>query len=475
MRLKNRTEQSAALQNARTAVRRLYSVVKLYNVRLFERCDQQSATDWVPTESSVSDFYPTRRLDASREFIKCIPVILSPDGSIWREGSLFILYQALADDSPDPTTLIAQAGHLSDFMNTLLEEEKEFLDFTGYRFQLPTYIYKEKYNLPIKKQEISASTANVKIRTVVKFYNHLIDNKGFSPQKQPWKLKQIKINYEDNYGYERSKHVSYTDLTYPIAHPNNTDSFINDGGKLTPLNKPEQIALLTSLLQIGNPEMILVFIVALVTGMRIQTLLTLRVGSIKSGDPNSFDLIPIRAGRGTLIDTKRDKSIVVLMPAWLHYKLTIYINSDRRKRRQAIALETPQNEQYVFISRTGKPYYVARDDIGTFSSNEKGSYIRSFIKSELRPLMRASGTDVDFSFHDLRATFGMNLVHERLELLRRGKINEIELIDYVRKRMNHSTSKTTQGYLQYERNHNLSFQAETEYQQFLVDLLVQKD
>ncbi|MEO8644745.1 site-specific integrase [Pseudomonas sp.] len=475
MRLKPSVGQLVVPLLPSTALKPLYTVVKLYNVQLFERCAALSATDWVHAEDSANLRYPIHRLDSTRELLSCHPVILNPDGSIWREGSLYILDQALADDTCDPATLIAQAGHLADFMNTLLEENRDFLDFTGYRFELPTYIYKEKYNLPIKKQQISASTANVKIRTVVRFYTDLIDHRGFSPQKQPWKVKRIKIIYEDVYGYERSKYVSYTDLTYPIAHQENTGEYINDGGKLIPLIKSEQLVLLTSLMQIGNPEMILVFTIALVTGMRIQTILTLRVGSIKSGDSTSFDLIPIRAGRGTLVDTKRNKPIVVLMPSWLHHKLTVYLNSDRYKQRAILAPAKPENEQYVFVSRTGKPYYIAKNDIGYFSSDEKGSYIRLFIKSKLKPLMGQKGVDVNFSFHDLRATFGMNLIHERLELLRRGRINEIELIDYVRKRMSHSTSKTTQGYLQYERNNDLAFQADTEYQQFLIDLLATKD
>jgi integrase len=472
MRLKPSIGQSVVPLLYSTTLKPPYTVVKLYNVQLFERCDALSATDWVQTENAFNPYYPIHPLDSTRKLLSCHPVILSPDGSIWREGSLYLLNLALDDDTCDPATLIAQAGHLADFMNTLLEENRDFLDFTGYRFELPTYIYKEKYNLPIKKQEISASTANVKIRTIVRFYTDLIDHIGFSPQKQPWKVKRIKIIYEDVYGYERSRYVSYTDLTYPIVHQENTGEYINDGGKLIPLNKNEQLVLLSSLLQIGNPEMILAFTIALVTGIRIQTILTLRVGSIKSGDPTSFDLIPIRAGGGSLIDTKRNKPIVVMMPSWLHYKLTIYLNSDRHKRRASVAPAKSENEQYIFISRTGKPYYVARDDIGNYSSNEKGSYIRLFIRSQLKPLMEQKGVDVNFSFHDLRATFGMNLIHERLELLRQGKINEIELIDYVRKRMSHSTSKTTLGYLNYERNHDFAFQADTEYQQFLIDLLV---
>ncbi len=50
-----------------------------------------------------------------------------------------------------------------------------------------------------------------------------------------------------------------------------------------------------------------------------------------------------------------------------------------------------------------------------------------------------------FSIHDLRATFGLNLVH----LLRKYGVPESHIIEEVRERMGHKDRETTYLYLNY--------------------------
>ncbi len=451
-----------------------YKAIRLFNVDLFKRCEDWQAKAWVQPTEHGGTTYSITTLDNTAVVLTSQPVILCPDGSIWREGTLFLLRQALDDDDRDPETLMGIAGHLADFMNTLDSEGKDFLDFSGYRFERPTYIYKEKFKLPTKKGEMAEATANTKIRSVIKLYEDLIENRNFIPQNPPWKVKRSTITYEDSYGYERTRYVTYTDLTFPAVKPNSMGRYIADGGRLIPLSKQEQMALLESLVEIGHPEMLLVFITALVTGMRIQTVLTLRSSSLELGDPDSFELIPIRAGRGTFVDTKHNKPQTIMMPSWLHHKLSIYINSERYATRIALSPEQPPGAQYVFVSQTGTPYYIGKSDRHRFESSEKGSYIRRFITNTLKPRMLAHGCDVDFSFHDLRATFGMNLVEERRELFNRGKINLLQLIDHVRKRMNHNKTETTQEYLNFQQDREMLYQADQEYQQHIIDMCKEK-
>ncbi|WP_449441081.1 tyrosine-type recombinase/integrase [Pseudomonas migulae] len=457
-------------QSDNTNIATVFRAQKLFNVDLFKRCGESEARGWVQPSEHGGTLYPVTCIDHTVQVIRSQPVILSPDGSIWKEGTLFLLRLALDDDSKDPETLLAMAGHLADFMTTLASEGRHFLDFSGYRFERPTYIYKEKFNLPTKKLLISEATANAKIRTMITFYKDLMENRNFTPEQPPWKTKKSTIKFEDAYGYERTKYITHTDLTFPATRPNSTGEYIIDGGKLIPLSKKEQLALLQALIKTGHPEMLLIFTIALVTGMRIQTILTLRVSSIQPSESNSFDLVPVRAGRGSLVDAKHDKPQTIMMPKWLHHKLSIYINSDRYLHRAALAPEQPEGAQYLFLSKTGTPYYVAKSDRGRFESNEKGSYVRSFISKYLKPLMQELECDMDFSFHDLRATFGMNLVEERREMLNRGQFNYMQLIDYVRKRMNHSNSKTTQAYLNFQQNKDIIYQADKEYQQHIIDM-----
>ena len=121
------------------------------------------------------------------------PIILNPDGSIWKEGTLFLLNAVLDDEDTDPETIMAMAGHLADFMQTLATEDRSFLDFSGYRFERPSYIYKEKFKLPIQKGSTSTGTANGKIRTIIKFYRYLMESRNFTPKNPPWKILYIQI------------------------------------------------------------------------------------------------------------------------------------------------------------------------------------------------------------------------------------------------------------------------------------------
>lgn len=447
-----------------------YKLVRIYSFRLFKRCSEADAKDWILCPEQETAKYPITCLEHSVETLGSQPVILNADGSIWKDGTLFLLRHSLDDSEKDPETLLAMGRHLTDFMNTLAIEGRHYLDFSGYRFERPTYLYKEKFNLPVKRGEISVGTANLKIRSVIKFYEHLMQYRKFLPTNMPWKEKHSFVSYEDSLGYLRSKHITHTDLTFPMIKPNPTGRYIADGGRLIPLTKTEQIVLLESLIEIGNPEMLLIFIVALVTGMRIQTVLTLRTSTIAAGAADSFDLIPIRAGRGTPVDTKHDKPQTILMPSWLHYKLTIYIKSNRYRNRSSTFEKSSSEAQYIFLSQTGLPYYIAKRDRQKFESSEKGSFIRHFIKKNLKPVMATRGCNLNFSFHDLRATFGMNLVEERRELVNQGRMNLMQLVDYVRRRMNHSTSAITQGYLDFREDSKILYEANEQYHKYILDM-----
>ena len=77
----------------------------------------------------------------------------------------------------------------------------------------------------------------------------------------------------------RKKSFISTDLTCSfrtVRQSNEYSEYINDSGKLRPLPKDEQQALVESLKRIANTEMTLAFIFALTTGARLQTVFTLR-------------------------------------------------------------------------------------------------------------------------------------------------------------------------------------------------------
>lgn len=278
------------------------------------------------------------------------------------------------------------------------------------------------------------------------------------------------VSHTTAYGVTRFREVITTDLTFAKNKDQSSD-FIYDGGKLRPLDKFEQDAMIKALLELNNIEMLLIFILALFSGMRIQTVLTIRIGDVINAPEDDVSTYPISAGEDTLVDTKYGKQQNIEVPGWVHHRLFTYIQSERYQGRKNQALERDEPEQYLFLSRTGKPLYVSHLDKELYSSHEKGSAVRRFIKDALLPLLKAHGHDFSFSFHDLRASFGMNLVEERKRLLAEGKIGYLELIDYVAKRLHHSSRKTTMSYLDYRRINQLVHEADSDYQKHIMSLL----
>jgi hypothetical protein len=355
-------------------------------------------------------------------------------------------------------------------MNVMFDQNRDHLDFKGREFERPTYLFKAHFKLAVARTEKDAEGVNNKLRTVIRYYRWRMKHRNFIPAKPPWREKIIHVSRLDRHGVIRFREVITTDLTFPKNKEESSD-FIYDGGKLRPLNKLEQDAMVEALLLINNIEMILAFLLALFSGMRIQTALTIRIGNVIEASADDTATYPINAGKGSLVDTKYGKKQNIQVPGWVHHRLITYLQSERYQTRKGQALERDESEQYVFLSRTGKPLYVSQLDKYKYKSHEKGSAVRKFIKDTLLPRLKTLDHDFTFSFHDLRASFGMNLVEERRELLAQGKIGYLELIDYVAKRLHHSNRKTTMSYLDYRRVNELVHEADNDYQKHIMSLL----
>ena len=119
---------------------------------------------------------------------------------------------------------------------------------------------------------IKPGTAKRRMSTVQNFYRWLKqDGKRF---KYPlWQENDASLMFKDTRGFMRKKSFVSTDLTTSfkaVRRSNEFSEHINDSGKLRPLPKDEQQALVESLKRVANTEITLAFIFALTTGARLQ-------------------------------------------------------------------------------------------------------------------------------------------------------------------------------------------------------------
>lgn len=405
------------------------------------------------------------------------PVLLNDDGSIWKHGSLYLLHKLKAYTKPSSKTLDSIAADLKNFKQFC--DDDDDVDFLSAprRVLRPTYLYREHLNALLKRSEISPNTLKRRMAAIVGFYKYLIEVEGISFKYPLWESGITSISYKDRHGFKQVKQVETKDVSRvpSTSNPDLFDEAILDGGKLRPLTKEEQIELLSALKEIGNTEMTLSFLIALTTGARIQTVFTLRLKHFAPVQKEHKGDVRVKVGYGTSCDTKYMKQHTLVFPRWLYDKIRTYIHSERAISRRAKATHIFDAEelQYLFLNNRGAPYFVAEDDPyrALYREAANGGAIRQFIATTLKKQLEKRGASMSFSFHDLRASFGMNLLDQYLKIVASKDLELSHALVQVKERMGHSSLEVTERYLNYRGRNKLKEQAQDEFELFMQELL----
>ena len=390
------------------------------------------------------------------------PVVRLADGAPWAEANIWLIEMVESKVSPNMLTFASVADDLVAYRRYLDDEEIDWLTFPVNKRQRPTYRYSAAIKLAVQAGELSPSVAKRRMGTVVRFYRWLMAEAGFKPMNSPWSDTDRFIEFKDHKGFGRVVGVKTTDLSINIRRAEDPwDEHILDGGRLRPLPTSEQSVLLESLATLGNTEMTLVHLFALLTGARTQTVLTVRARHV-SRKPSEFhgEDIRLACGPGTGIDTKGGVKGTLHLPRVFYERLYIYAHSDRARRRRQLAEGGDHPEQPLFLSHRGAPLYEDRQSRGPTGTGslarrhvKTGQAVRQFIKEELLPLMRLKlvNPKYEFSFHDLRATFGLNMI----DAMTASETRYTRALDQLRQLMWHSRLSTTEGYLSYRDDRKL--------------------
>ena len=417
-------------------------------------------------------------LDSNAYKYNFFPIVLCTDGSPWKEANLFILSKLEGSINPAMTTFQSIAADLADYKNYLDQENIDPFEFPARKLLRPTYRYRNFNIIKAQAGEISLGTAKRRVSTVVSFYNWIINESIAVVENSPWTEKSIHIPIENRYGATILKKVKSTDLSIktPKSHNPYSDK-IQDGGELRPLSRNEQVVLFETLKKIGNIEMSLMHLISFYTGARIQTVLTLRASIFQNTIDSNINEVRVKIGPGTGVDTKNDKLMTLFFPIQLYEKIRIYTLGNRSYQRKLIAKY--EHVDYLFLTNRGTPYYDSKSDISTFDeTNTKrrannGQGVRQFIANKLIPHIRKkSGFEgFHYKFHDIRATYGLNLTDDQINLVQTGKSNLHKAREFVRARMGHTSASTTDLYLQYRYNMKMIRKAQMDYEAHILSLM----
>ena len=387
------------------------------------------------------------------------PVVLDSTGAPWAEANMWMLYSLQGRVSSAMSTYASIAEDLAAYRRFLDETSIDWLHFAPNKLHRPTYRFNGHLKHLVYSAEIAPSTAKRRMATVIRFYRWLQEDGAFVPENPPWKASDRYIQFGDRHGFKRTKAVTTTDLSIRVAQQDNPyDDRIDDGGKLRPLPQIEQEWLLDALMSLGNTEMTLIHLFGLLTGARIQTILTFRMKhALVTLDDRSDGDLRFPVGPGTGIDTKNEKKLVLHIPLWFYRLLRIYAESDRARSRRVRAYGGDTKEQYLFLTVRGAPFYGAQADVNAFNEASTlrhakvGQGVRQYIRDYVLPFIREKyGVPAfHYQFHDTRATFGMNLVDAKLPLLEQKEATLKDVMEFVRVRMGHASVATTERYLTY--------------------------
>ena len=400
------------------------------------------------------------------------PLILNDNGSIWRDGNLYLLDFYKSVMTPNFRTVESIARDLKNFWDWCLEENIDYLTSEGKRLTLAPARYCRYLGDKIEQAELASSTAVRRMINVQNLYRWL---------KQCHRVPDIKYWIESNTHSSNANQRGTTDLVRALKRTKVLESNPNviiDGGVLRPLTHIEQRALLEALKNIGNIEMILAFQLALTTGARMQSIFTMRENNFSKPYNSNDAFIIQKIGGNTKVENKYNVEVALPIPSWLYQSIQLYIFGSRRKKRIALSKHEYENQgdNYAFFTSRGNAYYISKlDSNRAIYKNDppRGSSVRSFISNQLIPELRKNGFNFKFGFHDLRATYGVNLVNSLTKsltkdgLLHNGSAEFLHVLEFVKNRLGHRDLKTTLNYLRFTSDRNLLLESQEQFEEFL--------
>ena len=446
---------------------------------------------------TVSKFQLLKLIEATRclndaEFEKygdaCLefPIIVQGDGQPSEIFNLYLMKKLQQTIQYDFKTFASIANQLIDFQRFLEDEKLDCLKFNKLKQLNAIFKYRTRLIDQVNAGLIGASSARGRINAVVNFYRFLVIEDLVDHQRYgiPFQDVYKYIAVDNEFGARRKMAIKSHDLAIHVPAKAHNSEAIVDGGELSPLTVEEQTVVLKALQQ-SSREYQLMFYLALFTGARLQTICTLRIENLFNRESDSHGFIRLPVGAGTGVDTKFQKPMTLLIPNWLAQDLKIYINSEQARQRRQKSNYGDSDENYVFLTKLGTPFYTSKaeqqkltekiktsDLFGTKLKLYEGEAVRSYLKVVLLPEIRLIDPQFQhFKFHDLRASFGMNLLESQLQHLPEGH-NHMTAVEYVQARMGHRNISTTLQYLNYKSRLEWRSKIQHEYESSLMQYVI---
>ena len=407
------------------------------------------------------------------------PIVINADGSPWCLANLYTLDGFEKGERLDSLVNKAEdIGVFNAWLNQAPKPDEYLTQFPSPQVARVTYRFHAFLKGEIRAENLEVSTGNRIMLHVLDFYRWLIKKGFFAPENPICEEQDLIVSYRNSMGFQLQKSTRSTDLSINTPQSSNPyDGTIMDEEKLRPLTELEQTWVFEAAKELGNTEVYLILLIIVATGARIQTACTLRRHHFTNPQPKIFrsiagghEEVRLMAGPRSLIDTKRSKNGLLMIPKSLYDLIHTYVLSERSKYRCKLTKLGIVDNQYLFLTKQGNPYFEGKDETEVFNPNlkrrhfKKGGTVRQFLKDTLIPkIQEHHGNKFRFKPHDLRATFGMNTEAILVSMVADGKLKKEQVRPILSALMWHKYSKTTELYLNYRSFANATAEAVDEY------------
>ncbi|WP_449431026.1 site-specific integrase [Pseudomonas putida] len=397
------------------------------------------------------------------------PYLFHRDGSPWYEANsyLYNIARNLPIGNRPTDDLRRRASKLLDYLMFCEEKDIPWRDFSGRRPTLrPTYRY---FAHLCNQAQRSNDVINQYTGAVYGLFKFIASTDDSFDLDRVDSVREVKISFEGIYGRQH-KTVVRRGQTKPSKPKSmlSTGFVMDEGEQLRPLTNEELKEFNEEIdKDCWSPTERLILRVALLTGARKQTVLTLKLRHadyLATATLQNDQTFKLQVGPGTGVDTKRDQPQVLRIPQGLAEEIIIYSKSKqvigRRKKFTArfeldgASVGFGDNDHYLFLSDQGGSYYMARNDprFNLVSSRPTGQVTDTICR---KLLSRVSNRfPRGFTYHWLRATFGYQLYQRLQPLLAAGVIQPGEEISIIQERMHHRHRETTENYLKLFQMHS---------------------
>jgi integrase len=263
--------------------------------------------------------------------------------------------------------------------------------------QRPLNLYRGHLVSSYEQGVIAPTLASRRMATLKTFYRWLLVEEILSPGYPLWSERNVRVTYEDAFGFRRHIEAVQTSLDIKAAKRIGEVS-LEDG--LQPVSLDIRDSILDLVHRRSSYELFLMLSLGFWSGLRLGTICDLKIQTIENAvaihgcsalkhiniGPKANPPVQMKLGQG---------SDGIVVPTQLLERLLDYSVSLRRGKRMALA--KPKNKHLLFLTKFGNPYGGRGPDRSPTVNAEM---------SRLKRIARTEGLNIDdFTFHWSRATF----------------------------------------------------------------------